>query len=72
MKADDAPELAEAHLAHVTTGPNGERMTLDQRLAEIVSRYGEDHSVTRCMIASRPVLALAIERTQLRLANRDR
>ncbi|MCW2597029.1 MAG: metal dependent phosphohydrolase [Jatrophihabitans sp.] len=48
--------------ADATTGPNGERLTLDERIAEISERYGRDHPVTLCMIGSRDVLAAAIDR----------
>jgi putative nucleotidyltransferase with HDIG domain len=48
--------------ADATTGPNGERFTLDERLAEVGHRYGADHPVTRRMSASRLALADAIAR----------
>jgi putative nucleotidyltransferase with HDIG domain len=49
--------------ADATTGPNGERLTLDQRIAEIGTRYGADHPVTERMITSRRALEAAIART---------
>jgi hypothetical protein len=45
-----------------TTGPNGERLTLDERILEISERYGADHPVTAGMIASSDVLSDAIAR----------
>lgn len=48
--------------ADATTGPSGERFTLDERINEIAARYGFDHRVTAGMIASRPVLEAAISR----------
>jgi|SRR5580765_3637002 len=48
--------------ADATTGPNGERFTLDERISEIATRYGDEHPVTLAMIASRSALAAAIAR----------
>lgn len=48
--------------ADATTGPNGERFSLDERISEISDRYGVDHQVTRAMAASRDALAGAIAR----------
>ncbi|HSS56071.1 MAG TPA: hypothetical protein VLK79_15600 [Gaiellales bacterium] len=56
--------------ADATAGPNGERLTLQERIAEITNRYDADSVVTRSMIASEPALAAAIARTQARLAER--
>lgn len=55
-------EQAVLWTADVTTGPSGERFTLDERITEIADRYGSDHPVTARMIASRPVLEAAIRR----------
>jgi putative nucleotidyltransferase with HDIG domain len=48
--------------ADVTTGPEGQRFTLDERVAEIGQRYGADHPVTRRMLASRTLLEASIAR----------
>lgn len=48
--------------ADATTGPDGERLTLDERIAEIGDRYGAKHQVARRMIASRESLQAAIDR----------
>lgn len=48
--------------ADATTGPNGERFTLEERIAEVSDRYGADHFVTHRMIASRRALEAAIAR----------
>lgn len=48
--------------ADATTGPDGERLTLDERIREITSRYGEDHPVAQAMIASTDALRGAIAR----------
>src|SRR6185437_16474607 len=46
----------------MTTGPDGQRLTFDDRLAEILARYGPDDAVSRVMIRSAPQLAAAIAR----------
>lgn len=51
----------------LTTGPDGEPVTLAQRLAEITARYGPDHLVTRAITAAVPELNTAVERTRQRL-----
>lgn len=48
--------------ADATTGPDGERLTLDQRIREISERYGADHPVTAAMIASGDAIRAAIAR----------
>lgn len=48
--------------ADVTTGPSGQRCTLDERIAEIGERYGWQNCVTQRMIASKPLLEEAIDR----------
>lgn len=52
--------------ADATTGPDGQRMTLDQRVREVEERYGRDHRVARCMQHIRPELEAAITRTHVR------
>jgi putative nucleotidyltransferase with HDIG domain len=49
--------------ADATTGPDGKRLTLDERITEISNRYGAGHPVTQRMIASRHALEAAIGRT---------
>jgi putative nucleotidyltransferase with HDIG domain len=48
--------------ADATTGPTGQRVTLDERLTELGTRYGPDHPITRGMMASRTLLEAAIAR----------
>ena len=48
--------------ADATTGPNGERFTLKQRIDEIGNRYGSEHPVTVGMLKSRNALQAAIDR----------
>jgi hypothetical protein len=43
----------------MTTGPQGQPMTVEERFAEIHHRYGPDHVVTRALERSAPELAAA-------------
>jgi hypothetical protein len=56
-------DLSEAHAvlwwADLTTGPQGQNVTVEDRLDEICSRYGPDHVVTRFVGRTRPVLLAA-------------
>lgn len=54
-------------LADATTGPNGDPMTLDERIAEVAQRYGSSSSVSRGLVASRHALAAAIASVDERL-----
>jgi putative nucleotidyltransferase with HDIG domain len=61
-------DLAEAlWFCDMTTGPNGEDLTVSQRLAEIRSRYGEGHVVTRFVERAEADIRAAVERTERRL-----
>jgi hypothetical protein len=51
----------------MSTSPNGERVTMADRLAEITDRYGADHLVVRCLRAAHGYLAGAVNRTLDRL-----
>jgi len=53
----------------MTTGPQGQPMAVEQRLAEIGHRYGPDHVVSRALARSAPDLAAAVDRTARRLAS---
>jgi HD domain len=56
-------DLTEAHAvlwwADMTTGPQGQDMTVEERLDEICSRYGPGAVVTRFVLRARPVLLAA-------------
>lgn len=54
--------------ADMTTGPDGQNLTVDERLAEIRQRYGPDDVVTRFWQKAEPMLRDAIGRTQHRLS----
>lgn len=52
--------------ADATTGPDGQRMSLDERVREVEERYGTNDLVARCMRRIRPELKAAITRTHAR------
>lgn len=51
----------------MTTSPDGVPVAVEHRLAEIHSRYGPDHLVSRSITAASPVIRGAVERTANRL-----
>ena len=53
--------------ADLTTGPDGELLTVDERLAEIAERYGPGDLVTEFVELARPELIAAVRRTEARL-----
>ena len=52
----------------MTSGPGGELLTLDERLAEIVTRYGPGHLVTESIQAATRYLREAVARAEQRYA----
>lgn len=54
----------------MTTGPTGRTVNLDERVAEILNRYGPEHAVSRAIALSRASLAECCELTLTRLSNR--
>ncbi|MBQ1062286.1 HD domain-containing protein [Micromonospora sp. C41] len=56
----------------MTTGPDGQDFEVLERLAEIRSRYGPDHLVTRFIIRAEPEMVAAVQRTERRLPGRVR
>ena len=52
----------------MTTSPDGRRLLVGQRLAEIRARYGPDHLVSRSITRSSPELTGAVRRVTGRLA----
>jgi hypothetical protein len=51
----------------MTTSPAGQRITMPDRLAEIIERYGAEHLVVQCLRRAHDYLAGAVERTEQRL-----
>jgi hypothetical protein len=76
MADELAREFAPApdHLAQaliycdMVTGPDGQHMPVDQRLADIHMRYGPDDLVSRAITRSGPLLTAAVRRVSQRLA----
>jgi hypothetical protein len=52
----------------MTTGPQGQPMFVEDRLADIGHRYGPDHVVTRALTRSAPELTAAVVRVRRKLA----
>jgi HD domain len=53
--------------ADLTTGPDGQAFTVEQRLTEIRARYGPNHLVTRFWIDAEPEALTAVQRVERRL-----
>ncbi|QFU94072.1 hypothetical protein YIM_44705 [Amycolatopsis sp. YIM 10] len=65
---EDSPVLDALVTADLTTGPGGEQMTYDERIAEILKRYPPDDPVHRTWVKAAPILKEAVRRTEERLA----
>lgn len=61
-----SPERDALWAADATTGPDGQPLTLQERVDEVIVRYGREHVVSECMLAIRPELEAAITRTRAR------
>lgn len=55
----------------LTTGPDGEDVSLSGRFAGVVRRYGADHAVTRSFERALPVLGEAVARAESRIASAE-
>jgi putative nucleotidyltransferase with HDIG domain len=55
----------------MTTGPDGRRLTVQQRLAEIRTRYSSDDPVSRSVARSAPQLTAAVTRVMARLGDAE-
>ncbi len=65
---DEATPLRDAlWYCDMVTGPNGERVTFEQRTDEIQRRYGPGSLVSEFIRAAHSELAGAVERTQARM-----
>lgn len=54
------------------TGPAGEPVSLEERIADVERRYGADHVVPRSLRLAQPELARSIERIESKLRQLDR
>ena len=66
---EDGPVLDALTYADMTTGPAGQRVELEERIAEILERYSPDDPVHRAVRRSHPILREAVDRTRARLAD---
>ncbi|GHO53408.1 hypothetical protein [Ktedonobacter robiniae] len=48
----------------MTTGPQGQRVSFEERIADILSRYGETDIVAQAIHQATPQLWQAVEHTQ--------
>ncbi|MFC5382164.1 HD domain-containing protein [Aquipuribacter nitratireducens] len=55
----------------LTTSPQGQVVTVEERLSEILSRYGEDDPVHRAVTRSRDELVASVERAKAALRSAD-
>ncbi|WP_067483291.1 HD domain-containing protein [Actinomadura hibisca] len=61
----EAPELTDSLIyCDMTTSPDGEHLPVEQRLTEILARYGDGHPVARFIITSSSHLVDAVHRVQ--------
>jgi HD superfamily phosphodiesterase len=61
----ERPELTEAlTYCDMTTGPDGRHLDVADRLAEIHSRYGPEHLVSRSISAATPCITSAVRAVQ--------
>lgn len=64
---EDSALLDTLVAADLTTGPDGARVSYDERIAEILSRYPSSDPVHQTWLLAGPVIREAIERTETRL-----
>ncbi len=53
----------------LTTGPTGERLSIDERLIDIRDRYGPTHLVTRFINRAEPEMRAAVHRAEALLSS---
>jgi len=61
---EESPTSDALWFADMTTGPDGQDLTVEERLAEIRERYGPQHLVTLFWDKAEPALLAAVRRTQ--------
>ncbi|WP_245647300.1 HD domain-containing protein [Microtetraspora niveoalba] len=68
--APERPDLMDAlTYCDMTTGPDGRHLDVAERLAEIHSRYGPEHLVSRSITASTPCIHAAVQAVKAALAD---
>jgi HD domain. len=67
---EERPELVDAlTYCDMTTGPDGAHLDVAERLAEIHSRYGPEHLVSRSIAASTPCILASVKAVESALAD---
>ncbi|MEV6832867.1 HD domain-containing protein [Amycolatopsis sp. NPDC051102] len=64
----DSPLLDALVVADLTTGPQGQSLTYEQRISEILDRYPPEDPVHRTWITAGPILKASVRRVEARLA----
>lgn len=67
FEREESPVTDALCYADMTTGPDGQSFDVLERLAEIRSRYGPGHLVTRFITRAEPEIVAAVRRTEERL-----
>jgi HD domain len=73
LEFEPAPQSLSRVLTYcdITTSPDGELVTAEERLAEIHWRYGPGHLVSRSIQRATPLILCAVEQVQDRAAARS-
>ena len=64
----DSPLLDALVVADLTTGPQGQPLTYDERIGEILERYPQGDPVHETWLVAAPILRESFRRVELRLA----
>lgn len=65
---EESPTADALWYCDMTTGPDGQDLDVVERLAEITSRYGPEHIVTRFIERARGEITAAVRRAEAHLA----
>jgi hypothetical protein len=68
FEPQESPTADALWYSHLTTGPNGERLTVEECITEIRARYGPGAIVTQFIGLAEESLLCAVRRTQSRVA----
>jgi putative nucleotidyltransferase with HDIG domain len=64
----DSPLLDALVAADLTTGPQGQRLSYDERIGEILNRYPAEDPVHKTWLTAGPILKESVRRVEARLA----
>ncbi|MEQ7127945.1 HD domain-containing protein [Actinopolymorpha sp. B11F2] len=68
---EDSPVADALAYADMTTGPQGQRLTFSERIAEILTRYPAGSEVYQHNVAAKPLLAGHVARVEDRMGAED-